>query len=129
MLRRAERIWPPSGARAERGRWSEAQPNGEGVAAGGATPSNLNLSHIAQSFKSLCNVILTCDCVMEVFFLYSTFSHSFAFSINLLALFIASSVISSHEIISAITWMHSSEERVLTTVFVSSRVCSLETNR
>ena len=28
MLRGAERIWPPSGARAERGRWSEAQRSG-----------------------------------------------------------------------------------------------------
>ena len=27
-LRGAERIWPPSGARAERGRWSEAQRSG-----------------------------------------------------------------------------------------------------
>jgi len=37
LLRGAERIWPMSGARAERGRWSEAQPNGEGVASGSAT--------------------------------------------------------------------------------------------
>ena len=28
MLRGAERIWPPSGARAERGRWSEAERSG-----------------------------------------------------------------------------------------------------
>ena len=28
LLRGAERIWPPSGARAQRGRWSEAQRSG-----------------------------------------------------------------------------------------------------
>ena len=36
-LRGAEHIWSVSGARAQRGRWSEAQPNGEGVASGSAT--------------------------------------------------------------------------------------------
>ncbi len=33
----AERIWPPSGAVREHWQESEAQPNGEGVAAGSAT--------------------------------------------------------------------------------------------
>ena len=37
LLRWAERVLPMSGARAQRGRWSEAQPNREGVAAGSAT--------------------------------------------------------------------------------------------
>ena len=36
-LRGAERIWSASGAQAQRGRWSETQPNGEGVASGSAT--------------------------------------------------------------------------------------------
>ena len=37
MLRWAERVFTPSGARAERGRWSEEVKNREGVASGGAT--------------------------------------------------------------------------------------------
>ena len=36
-LRWAERIWPPSGTAREHWQESEAQPNGEGVAAGSAT--------------------------------------------------------------------------------------------
>ena len=37
MLRRAERVFTPSGARAERGRKSEEVKNREGVASGSAT--------------------------------------------------------------------------------------------
>ena len=37
MLRGAERVFTPSGARAERVRWSEEVKNREGVASGGAT--------------------------------------------------------------------------------------------
>ena len=37
MLRWAERVFTPSGARAQRGLWSEEVKNREGVASGGAT--------------------------------------------------------------------------------------------
>ena len=40
MLRWAERVFTPSGARAQRGRLSEEIKNREGVAAGSATPKN-----------------------------------------------------------------------------------------
>jgi len=53
MLRGAEHIWPPSGTRAERGRKSEAQPNGEGVASGSATLIAKNLKKLFPSPKPL----------------------------------------------------------------------------
>ena len=48
MLRGAERVWPPSGARG-----SVAVPNGEGVASGGATRVLKKSCNISQKFKNL----------------------------------------------------------------------------
>ena len=42
----------------ERGRWSEAQPNGEGVASGSATPHFLlNLKHKIVKFLDVCKKV------------------------------------------------------------------------